>query len=336
MRKQPSGTLVCPVPECRAPFTVPIQNSRGTRFLRDRSGTCTHASARPDTGGGPVSARHRWLEARLARICQRIGHQAICEDFTSHADVYVPDGRLCIEVQLRPTNFRKRTVARQSAGHGVLWLLPDDVRGRGVDDALFRLPAARLLVHERGNRRRPLEPWVRPEEAARAVLSVYATVASLAPDGTRLITRHHDAAEFLREVISGERRWYRPGTSRLPQVNAGAWVRVVDLRTAQSEQVDEKHPPGPAAVHWPTASPEIHTTAEQHSSAGVLNGQVLSQEMPLLSGVAQQDPPVSSDVQEDGDVRGAVASDVPATSPSAPGPRRSRWRALVEWYFKGA
>jgi hypothetical protein len=337
MRAQPSGTLVCPVASCRAPFTRPVENAHGTRFLRDRAGVCKHASARPEGGGGPMSARHRWLEARIARICESMSIKAVCEDFATHADVFLPDVGLCIEVQLRTTDFRRRTLDRLATGHSVLWLLPDDVRGRGISEALFELPSARLLVHARGDSTRRLEPWHRPEEASEAVLSVYATVARLAPGGDVLVTGHHDAARFIREVAAGERRWHKPGTRGLPRPGEGAWVRIDDLssvlrglddrqRAAMTEAARQAASPpsaSPLSTESGTEAPVPYEIAPALGEPENAGGAVLT------NASSAGDAPTHSDL---------VPGDGEQASSSAPAPPiswwRSRWRVFVTWYLK--
>lgn len=60
----------------------------------------------------------------------------------------------------------------------MLWLLTPDATGQ-AGRALFASPAARLLVHARGDRKQQLRPWLNESENRNAILSVYATVARL-------------------------------------------------------------------------------------------------------------------------------------------------------------
>jgi hypothetical protein len=165
----------------------------------------------------------------LARLCDVLGYSAITEHQKTNADVYVTEAEVVIEVQRWSTKFEQRTRRRQREGQSVLWLLTEDAAGSKVKKALFTLPAARLRVHARGNRRQTLEPWEHPEQNSDAVLSVYATVARLKFDNHDLGHRASDAARFLKEVLSGQRRWYPPRTPGLPIPYCGAWVLTKDL-----------------------------------------------------------------------------------------------------------
>ena len=273
MTSLPSGSLVCPEPSCRSPFAVPIQNAWGTRFLRDLPGSsCAHTWARPDLGGGPMSPQHRWLQARIARICDLVGHSAITEHYETDADVFIPDAKFVIEVQRWSTEFELRTVARENKGMHVLWLLTEDAKGRAVNRALFRVPAARIRVHARGDRERRLTPWLHVEENAEAVLSVFATVAYFDWCTMTLKTRHHDGAQFLAEILSGQRRWYPPGRTSLPSAGCGAWAIAEDLiraRTAAwvalAKQALRPHAAEEVAVQ-PTSGLSIPALAESSMS----------------------------------------------------------------------
>jgi hypothetical protein len=230
MRAQPSGSLVCPVAGCGAPFTVVRENERGTRWLVDlpclsgqdrRTAGCSHTLTRPGAGGGPMSAQHRWMQERLRRMCAALGHESVPEHDATNADLYVPEARLAIEVQRWATDFAGRTKARERAGARVLWLITEDAKGRSVERALRRQPCVRVRVHERGDRRTRLEPWLRPQEASRAVLSVRPRAAC--PDAAgRFRSGWRDGCGFLAEVIDGRRVW-SPG---------GVWVLVQDRRPA--------------------------------------------------------------------------------------------------------
>lgn len=145
--------------------------------------------ARPDgSGGGPISAQHRWLQSRIARICELLGYEAIPEHYETHADVYVPARGLALEVQRWSTNYETRTRARLEAGADPLWLLPiqeGDPQSSRSTRALFALPAARIFLHAQGDRRKLLTPWLDPTQRANARLTVFGTVARLNRDGYR-------------------------------------------------------------------------------------------------------------------------------------------------------
>jgi len=249
MKSLEKGILICPVPGCRSAFQRPVQNAQGTRFLRDMPGqSCSHTLARPDLGGGAVSSQHRWLQARLARICERLGYAVIPEHH--YADVYVENpvaGRmnLAIEVQRWSTEFEKRTEARVAGYAQVLWLLTEDATEKQVTRALFRLPAARLRVHHRRDAEARLQPWDDPALNREAWLSVYATAAKWNHTTGELSTGLVDAATFLAELLDGRRRWHPPGTPGLPR-RGGAWILDEDRQRtpAWSRPAPLVSPPG--------------------------------------------------------------------------------------------
>jgi hypothetical protein len=238
MRSLPTGSLICPESRCSSAFEVPQENTHGTRFLKNRrvGDACSHLPTRPDLGGGPMSAQHRWLQARLARILETLDFPAITEHAATNADVFVPGPGLAIEVQRWSSNFEKRTAARVNKGSPVLWLLTEDAKGRATQQALFSLPAARVKVHALGDDTRRLAPWDDRSLNRRARLSVFATVATLRADAS-LRTRPYDARAFLAEVLAGSRRWYPPGTPGLPD-GRGLWVLEKDLEVAAKKGVE--------------------------------------------------------------------------------------------------
>ena len=221
MMALPSGSLVCPDPACRSPFQVPQENSQGTRFLKDRQGSkCAHVFAQPEKGGGPVSAEHRWVQARIAKICDALGYRAIPEHYPSYADVYLPDLDFAIEYQRWKTDVSKRDAARRSVGaKHVLWLFPPYVNDKKSCGFLFGSSCARIEVVDM-HTRRPVEPWKYPEQSRTARLYIYGTVAR-SVEGEGLRTGRHDAMTFLGEVLSGDRLWYKPGTRGLPSARKG-------------------------------------------------------------------------------------------------------------------
>jgi hypothetical protein len=184
-----------------------------------------------------MSAEHLWLEGRVARVCAVAGQKAVTEDYTTHADVYVPDVQLAIEVQRWSTDYQLRTDSRRRQGANVLWLLPEDggaPNARSSQKALFSLPAARLRVHHRNSRQLLLQPWVYPEQRFDARLTVYGTVGKLNRETLKLENRMHDLAAFLDEIFTGRRVWCPPGTQGLPSLWSGCWVLTTDLTAVQA------------------------------------------------------------------------------------------------------
>lgn len=228
MRSQPRPALVCPEPGC-GDLLHAVRNARGTRFLRQARHTgggagCDHWWV-SGSEGGPESARHLWLKARLAGICLHLGWAAVPEDPVTYADVWVPDAGLALEVQLRRTDTIGRTQARLAAGAtSVIWFIGADV---AVRNALFDAPAVRFDIVAAGDPKRTVAPWQEPQQQARLV--VFATVWRW--DGWRMVTGRMSGYRFIADVLSGEMGWCPPGTPGLPAGRAG-WVRWTDLAVA--------------------------------------------------------------------------------------------------------
>lgn len=301
MRALPAGSLTCPSPGCSTLFGRPIQNARGTRFLRDMPGSsCGHDPyARSDLGGGGLmSAEHLWLEGRVARVCEVAGQVAITEHYATHADVYVPGRQLAIEVQRWSTDYQRRTRARQRAGASVLWLLPEDggaPNARSTTRALFELPAARLRVHRRGNRQELLQPWLHPDQRREARLTVFGTVGRLNRQTMKLESRMHDLAAFLDEIFSGRRHWYPPGTAGLPSASGGCWVLTADLDTTRAHHSATR--PGPSARPFPGQS-AAPTSSDDRPAVTGLDDLPDSPRLPASDIAASPDPLTASTGEE--------------------------------------
>lgn len=248
--KVPTGDLICPEAGCRAEL-VAVERKSGTRFLRNRKGTadCGHAFGRP-SGGGPPSPEHRWLQQRLAMLCGDLDDEAIPEHAESRADVWVASTPpLAIEVQRWPTSFAKRGDTRCAKGAKVLWLLPESASGPKVNRALFEQPAARIRVMHRKDRTKEAKPW-EPGHSGRVLVWIGATVMKIGDDGTLVSAGNDDARAFLREVLSGERRWYGPIE---PGFAFGSgWARPGDVKqmraTLRSATTAQVAPSGTVAV----------------------------------------------------------------------------------------
>ncbi len=233
MRDLPVGDLICPKPGCRAELS-PVQLKTGTRFLRNRRGTsdCGHAFAQGQ-GGGPPSPEHRWLQQRLAMLCDELGYESMQEH--AYADVWVNSTPpWAIEVQKWATNFAVRSAARRASGANVLWLLPESASSKKVGRDLFRHPAVRIRVLRRGSRTEEAKPW-EPDHSGRVLLWVGATVMRPSRDGLTLVSAgNYDARDFLREVLAGERQWYGPNE---PGFKFGAgWAKSADVERMRARR----------------------------------------------------------------------------------------------------
>lgn len=273
LRGLPSGSLICPEPGCRVRFKRPIQNRHGTRWLANLPGEwCSHYRARPVGNGGPLSPQHRWLTARLARLCELLGYEAVTEHYETDSDVYVPGASYSLEVQRWDTKFAKRTLARQRKGARVIWFVSEDAKGTAAAKAVFLMPAVRLRVESRDDGRIALKPWDHEQQNRDAILKMFATVARLDRTGKHLITGKMDAYPFLKQILGGERLWYPPGTEGAPR-DGGFWARPSDLArvrqvaSAEREQLLQRRkalrptttPPEPPVAQLTPNAPGSHT-----------------------------------------------------------------------------
>ncbi|GAB3362281.1 hypothetical protein GCM10027360_25940 [Amycolatopsis echigonensis] len=147
VRQSPRPPLACLEPGCEVELLSceNLHNRRNPRFFRFKSvdRSCGHWPDH-DRGGGPVSPQHEWTQTRLTRIARQLGYTATPEHPSTHADVYVHEPGYCLEVQLRSTDFERRTRSRQAAGKTVCWWIPENSDAKNLTKALFSLPAAQL------------------------------------------------------------------------------------------------------------------------------------------------------------------------------------------------
>ncbi|MDQ2883712.1 MAG: hypothetical protein M3Y48_21780 [Actinomycetota bacterium] len=164
------------------------------------------------------------MKLRLTRIARKLGYTATPEHSPTRADVFVHEVSYCLEVQLKPTQFRKRTAAREAKDAKVCWLIREGLDTDKALNALFDLPAVRFRVVDLADPGRLLTPWDDPTDrdlARRARLEFFGTIAHVlpverrpdpaAPGATWFRTGTMNGFQFLEEILSGRRRWYRPG-----------------------------------------------------------------------------------------------------------------------------
>lgn len=235
-----AGQLGCHVGDCAAVYKKPIENKTGTRYLAAMPGRgCEHGLARPDLGGGRMSDEHLWIQHRLLKVLSMIvtevfpdrPDEPVLEHPASHADLYVVQTKLALEVQRWPTDFRERAAARQQDGGQVIWLVTEKLAPRAWRAGVFTdVPAVTIAYEDPHDRERLLTPWASRADHRAARLKVYGNVARL--HRGQLVTGREDAFMFLREVIEGERVWY-PATSRLivrgKTAHYGIWARPEDV-----------------------------------------------------------------------------------------------------------
>ncbi|MGB5952039.1 MAG: hypothetical protein WBG57_05910 [Ornithinimicrobium sp.] len=298
-----------------------------------------------------MGPEHRWLQARIRRICEKIGHEAVIEHVPTNSDVFVPQAGLSIEVQRWATDFEVRTRARHRDGATrVLWLVTQDTSPPSVGAALRRLPAARILVHKQGELRNVVTPWEHPEQSFDARLSVFATVAHLR-DG-KLVTGHLSFFTFLTQVLRGERAWSPPGTPGLPWPTWGAWVRHQDLLGVQTSlrQARSQARARPKTITHPvprveTNGVDLEMPAPQPTAAKDPTAQPEAPEPPVLARLGNDATPVpgaeadqapGSTVPENVAPTPAATSETPLPDvPPEDGapPERSLWARFKRWLF---
>lgn len=242
VRHEPRPALVCPEPSCEVELiSYENPNNRyNPRIFKFKSinRSCDHWPA-GGRGGGPESAQHQWMKLRLKRIAEQLGYTVTPEHAPTHADLFVHEASYCLEVQLKPTQFRQRTAAREAKGAKVCWLIREGLDSEKALKALFGLPAVRFRVVDVVDRGRLLTPWedlTDRDLARRARLEVFGTVAYVARAGkygdppssevSWFKTHTVDGFQFLGEIFSGQRRWYRPG---LLGHKIGLWALRTDV-----------------------------------------------------------------------------------------------------------
>src|SRR3954464_4593785 len=184
VRQQPRPPLVCPEPGCNVElisYENP-SNQYNPRIFKFKhiGASCNHWTPNSHGGGGPPSSEHEWMELYLSRLVTNLGYTATPEHPPTRADVFVHERSYCLEVQLRSTQFRKRTQQREARGAQVCWFIREGLDTEKARKALFGRPAVRFRVIDEGDRL--LAPWNEPynqELSDSARLQVFGTIAHL-------------------------------------------------------------------------------------------------------------------------------------------------------------
>src|SRR4051812_20013795 len=145
------------------------------------------------------------MKLYLSRIVTSLGYTATPEHPPTRADVFVHECSYCLEVQLRPTQFRKRTAQREAKGTRVCWFIREGLDTETARKALFGLPAVRFRVVDESDRL--LAPWNEPDNQEltdRARLKLFGTIAYLERSRTGELsfrTRTMAGETFLAEIL---------------------------------------------------------------------------------------------------------------------------------------
>lgn len=225
VRQKPRPPLVCPEPGCGVELISyeNRNNQYNPRIFKFKSIARSCGYWPVHGGGGPETAQHEWLKLWLRRIAEELGYTATPEHALTHADVFVHEVSFCLEDQLNPTQFRQRTKVREATGAKVCWLIREGLENEKALKALFGLPAVRFRVVDGDDPGRLVAPWADSSNrdlAHRVRLLVFGTIAQLLradrrpdpamPGATWFRTGTMDGFEFIEQILSGRRRWYRP------------------------------------------------------------------------------------------------------------------------------
>ncbi|GED05155.1 hypothetical protein AUR04nite_06870 [Glutamicibacter uratoxydans] len=181
-----------------------------------------------------MTAEHLWFQNAISGLCAELGYEAIQEDYESRADILVQSSPpVAVEIQRVSTDFNKRTLTRQNLGMNVLWLIPETAKNsRSINHALFNQPAARIRVFNKNDRTTEVKPWL-PDYSGSYDLLIGATVMKIGSDGQLLVsTGNYSARQFLREVLSGERKWFGPNEKYF-KFGSG-WARPEDVEQVRA------------------------------------------------------------------------------------------------------
>jgi hypothetical protein len=191
------------------------------------------------------------MELYLSRIVTSLGYTATPEHAPTRADVFVHECSYCLEVQLRSTQFRKRTAQREAKGARVCWFIREGLDTKIARKALFGLPAVRFRVVDGSERGRLITPWNASEShegIEHARLQVFGTIAYLERNDRSgdlsFRTRTMDGMTFLDEILSGRRRWYRP---MMLGRKSGLWALRSDVSTYYAQR--QRTRSGDSQVH---------------------------------------------------------------------------------------
>jgi len=175
------------------------------------------------------------MKLYLSRVVTGLGYTATPEHPPTRADVFVHESMYCLEVQLRPTQFRKRTSQREAKGAHVCWFIREGLDSEQARRALFGLPAVRFRMVDGSDPGRLISPWNEPDDQTaydQAHLQVFGTAAYLERDALSgelsFRTRTLDGTVFLAEILSRRRRWYRP---MMLGRKSGLWALRGDVST---------------------------------------------------------------------------------------------------------
>jgi hypothetical protein len=151
--------LTCPEPGCDVELISyeNLHDQYNPRIFKFKAtgASCDHWTP-IGLGGGPESAEHQWFKLQLSRIATNLRYRTTPEHPPTRSDVFVHEASYCLEVQLRSTQFRKRTGSREAKGVKVCRFIRDGLDSDIARKALFGLPAVRIRVVDNSG---PVTPW---------------------------------------------------------------------------------------------------------------------------------------------------------------------------------
>lgn len=366
--------LKCLDPSCDTKLIAKRMGKSGLRFLAANSGACSHnevdisgqhqevaqAPATPG-GGGPEGGEHHWIKNRLYRIATKLGADAVVEHSPTHGDVFLPEHKIVLEYQRWDTNFTDRTRQRASAGVAkTIWLFPSEPPD-GTSDAV-RKKFAKVVFQDGGvyvsvlNPSRDYErlrPWEDAKKESKARLFASGSITRFDLDRQALIYSSRSMAQFLKEIINGERILqhapvWKKGKSCIEV--ARVWVLQDDLTRAEEAQ-EKRRRASQASSITPAVKEDTKTprsvqdsptdrkdSPEQTDSQSVPDNPIsatLNVAPPIPSELVDRESDATTDpnLVPDGDVAASKPQkiDTQKPKPQQEAERRPWWKKLVGW-----
>lgn len=240
-----------------------------TRYLAFYGGLAKCAHAEVDDGirkSAGETQEHEWLKGRVQDIATAAGYGVAELEFPLVggrviADVYVSSvERQRVEVQRVPTDIPKRNEAYSNT----VWLLRQSCsESVAMTRALFNEPCVKILItafDPNTGKLVPGSPWAQTSDTIHFRVQAAATVLKkkVAPskNGDFFEPTKLDLSVFLRQVWSGDRRWYPRGQAH----RFAGWALESDMKDKRSWEQERVG----SRTEWVSAREKIGT---QHVGA---------------------------------------------------------------------
>ncbi|WP_143244644.1 hypothetical protein [Agrococcus casei] len=268
----------CLVPSCETRLIAKRMSGSGLRFFAAHRESCSHNLVNipvgrgeidqdPATlanGGGPEGQEHLWIKGRLHKIATSIGLEAVIEDSTTHADVFLPGPNLALEYQRWDTDFSGRTAARATTGGAhTLWLFPfpqpeqrKTPLKRVFDREVYGKGGLYVAVRNMNDLRELQQPWLHPSQERTARLYATGAIARFDKKTRRLVYTRGSLARILNEIVTGQRTLtlttiYSHKSKSMQDKRV--WALKADLAAAEDER--KRRPPTARPIPAPHTRP---------------------------------------------------------------------------------